>query len=168
MHNNVLANKIGALTLAISDLRGDEDISASSISTILTLHHWGAMSVTQLAGIIDLSQPATTRLLARLKTDGLVRERQVLGRVRPVALTGKGQKKARKLARDRAHMLSNILSPLSAKEQQSLDGALSKILIGLVDNRATARRLCRQCDHGICTGAKCPIGSEATRLERQV
>jgi len=37
----------------------------------------------------------------------------------------------------------------------------------MVDGRAYARHICRFCDHGICDGPRCPVGSAATELEQR-
>lgn len=169
MHDNILANKFGALGFALVEAsQPPDDLSSSSVSALMTLHHWGELPVTKLSAIVGLTQPATTRMLTSLKEAGLVSDGKVDGRLRPAALTQKGKRKAATLSKAREEALTSLLAPLNKSERTSMDTMLSKILSGVVDSRETARRLCRQCDHGICTGSACPIGTEATRLERRL
>jgi DNA-binding MarR family transcriptional regulator len=147
--------------------QGFGGLSNSSAAVLLTLHHRGAMSVTALARLVGLSQPACTRLL-----DGLVVARQVTrrkgrGREVLVAVTAQGRRRAQAMQRRRLDAAQALLAGLSRAERAALDRLLDRLVAVPVQDRAHARHLCRFCDHGICTRAICPIGAAATAIEER-
>jgi DNA-binding MarR family transcriptional regulator len=164
MHS-ITANKIGVLAFCVPDTSQQGTYSSSATSALLTLLDRGDMSVTELAAIIGLSQPATTRLISKLTSSGLTRQQNDGGRTKPVGLTAKGGRRAAKLKHTRQENLGALLSPLTDKEIRTLDHLLNKMLSCVADDRAQARHLCRQCDHDVCSGSTCPIGSSITNME---
>ncbi|MGH6948286.1 MAG: hypothetical protein ACREDZ_13225, partial [Kiloniellales bacterium] len=62
---------------------------------------------------------------------------------------------------------SALAAPLAAGEARQLSSLLARLLAAATRSRAGARRLCRFCDHGICQGASCPVGSRARALEKR-
>ena len=166
MHYNTLANKIGALSFALLDEADSSNTrSQSTISTLLTLFHWGDMPITHVAKIIGLSQSATTRLIETLRVEGLVRQGQTKGRLRPASLTAAGRRLAERLQSKRQSHLEFAIKSLSNTECEQLDIILSQVLAEFVEDRPSAKRLCRQCDHRICSGSDCPVGMRASELE---
>lgn len=167
MHNILFANKLGALLTELQD-EIDADMapfSDSSAAALLTLLHWGKTPVTELAAVLRLSQPATTRLVAKLVEQGLVERVEAPGRLAPVRLSTKGRSRARSLQARRIARLEQAMAPLKSSDREQLDRMLSSILAGLVKNRRHARQICRLCDHDICDGPLCPVGSAARAIE---
>ena len=77
----------------------------------------------------------------------------------PLTLTPKGRRQARRLSERRAARAAARLDVLTLEERRALDRLVTKLLHGAVEQRADARHLCRFCDHALCRGAGCPVGS---------
>ncbi|SMF02045.1 DNA-binding transcriptional regulator, MarR family [Tistlia consotensis] len=170
MHDDLTANLLGALATALSDRsqQGFEPLSPSSAAALLTLRHHGPLATTALAAILNLSQPAATRLLDRLEAEGLVaRKAEAAGRSVPLALTAAGRRRAERLQAARLAASRRALEALSTAERGTLHKLLAKALGGLTEDRSQARHLCRFCDHGLCDGPACPVGSAAGEKERR-
>lgn len=164
---HLLSNKLGALLTALSDLldRQCEPYSPSSSAALLTLLYHDQMPVMELARVLRLSQPAATRVVDRLETEGLVARVLDAGRIVPVRLTAVGQQAAQTLQDGRLALCERALGPLSEADRDGFDHILSKVLAGLVEDRSHARQICRLCDHGICDGPLCPVGCAARAIE---
>ena len=164
MNESLLANKLGALVVAVSDRLRDVETSAHAMT--LTLHHHGPMTVTELAAVVGLSQPAATRALQDLRRDDLVEATVDRGRQRPVRLTVRGTAAARSLEEARRARLLGCLGALEPTDHRVLDGLLTRLLEGMTPDQAGARRICRLCDHALCDGPDCPVGSRARTLDQ--
>ena len=162
------ANQLGALwaTLEQAVSRGFGEESASTAAALLTMLHWTELRVVALAGILGLSQPATTRLVDALVARGLARRTAISGREVRVGLTGSGRRHANALQQRREEVLTQLLQALDAPERAEFERLVSKILVAPVTDRAYARHVCRFCHHGVCTGAACSIGTRASAMER--
>ena len=166
MHYTLLANKLGALATLVADVPTIDGQSQSTAAALLTLHYHGPLMVTGLAAILGLSQPAASRLLDRLVSDRLAtRSRRPGARETLVDLTPGGRKIAEQAQTRRLERLQAVLAPLSTEQRQVLEQMLDAILALPIKNRDQARHLCRFCDHSLCDGAACPVGSAARRLE---
>jgi DNA-binding MarR family transcriptional regulator len=162
----IIANHLGALSVALTDTPARSGRSQASIASLLTLSHWGPLGVTEIAAILRLSQPATTRLLNKLKVEGLVELAcDGSGRERPMRLTAAGRELASSLQKERLGRIERALAVLDADEAEGFAKALVKMLDGLVEGRSHARHICRLCDHEMCDGPLCPVGMKATELE---
>ena len=161
------ANHLGAFATALTDRMSDADMAGgSSAAALLTLLHRGALPVTALADIVGLSQSAASRLIDRLKGEGLLTARPGReGRERPVALTAKGKRVAKGLQSARLGALNAALASLTDDERRRLDALLRKMFSAIVEGRAEARHICRFCDHANCIGPDCPVGSRAAEIE---
>ena len=166
MHINLVANKVGALVTALSDVLTSPQYSSSSDAALVTLFHRQPISVTSLAQILGLTQSATTRLVQRLKSEKLIQQQDMSGRERLLSLSKEGEQIAAALGKFRLDRIAEILSPLSDDDRQALDRIVSSLLINLVEDETHARHMCRHCDHGICRGEACPVGSEIRRKEK--
>ena len=164
----LFASKLGALGVLLSDVgeRVAGDLSASAAALLLTLRFRSALTATELADIVGIAQPTAVRVLDGLVRRGLVLRQQRSGRQAPLRLTTLGRKRAQQFLSARLRALGNLLSALSDDERAELEGLIDKLLSAATTSRAVARTTCRLCDHGICDGPKCPIGSRATELER--
>jgi DNA-binding MarR family transcriptional regulator len=69
------------------------DLPASHFPLLASLDRLGPLSVGELAEAVGATQPGVTRMLAKLRREGLVRSRQQISdrRVRTIALTQSGQ-----------------------------------------------------------------------------
>jgi MarR family transcriptional regulator, negative regulator of the multidrug operon emrRAB len=166
-------NVLGAFSLAVSDrlAAATEEAagaSASAPAALSTLLTYGGreISIDRLRTIIGLSHSATVRLVDRLSGVGLVeRRRGADGRELSLRLTSRGRGVARRVHRERAELLSSLLSPLDARQRRELEALLAPLVAKLVAGRREARNICRLCDHGACERASgCPVDSAATAL----
>lgn len=163
-----LASKLSALIVRLSDISEDlgAPYSPSSVAALLTLLHRPSLAVTELASILRLTQPSTTRLVDKLVRSGLVIRLAGSGKVTPITLTPSGEAAARGLQDRRLAAFARAIAILDEGERRALDGIVSKMLGEGVDNRRLARQICRFCDHAVCDGELCPVGSAATTAEK--
>ena len=171
MHDiSLIANKLGALGAVIDAALSDafDNLSASAAAALLTLHYHAPLTTTALSRIVRLSQPATTRLVEGLTSSGWVARSPGTGKGEiNLALTAKGRRKAERIQQQRIAALATLLSGLSNGQKQQLSALLDHVVEPVVTDRASARHLCRFCDHDICDGALCLIGCAATRVEQK-
>jgi DNA-binding MarR family transcriptional regulator len=138
------------------------EMSDSSAAALMTLHHLGAITASVLAPVLGLTQPATVRLIERLEAAGLAARGRRQGRHVPLTLTSKGRRQARRLNERRAARAAARLDVLTLEERGALDRLVTKLLRGAARSRVEARHLCRFCDHEICRGDDCPVGTGVT------
>lgn len=164
------ANRLLALSVWLQDIAATVHgrLSPSVVAALLTLKHRGEVTATELAAILGLSQPATTRLLEGLEKNGWVVRRGRSGRNIPFGLTGGGRKLAARLEAERLAQASRALSGLLNHERRMLDRLLVKMLGAESRSRGQACRLCRFCDHGVCRDGACPVGSSVMEEDRHV
>lgn len=165
----LIANHLAALGTMIQDRMTAEfgAMSPSATAVLLTLANRGPLPVSELAAILGVAQPTASRLLDGLVRDGLVVRRDRQGRRVTVALTRLGAAKARSQQRKRAKLAAELLAPLDRRERAALGELIAKLLSNATESRAFARTACRYCDHGLCQGEDCPIGSRADAIERE-
>jgi len=163
-------NKLGALGLLLTDaihgVLGEHSPSAASL--LSTLYYQGPMTATALAEVGGIAQPTAARVTGRLIRQGLIQREAHTGRTAPLRLTRLGKRQARTLQRVRLMAMNRLLSGLSKTERFHFEEAIDKILRHATHSRAFARTTCRLCDHSVCSGRLCPVGSKATALERQL
>jgi hypothetical protein len=86
-------------------------------------------------------------------------------RVVELELTGAGEDAARELLSARADTIALALAPLSPRERTQLERLVAKMLGALTADRASARHICRLCDHDACGhDGPCPVDAAATAL----
>ncbi len=166
MHINLLASKLQALSVAVADLADATSTgSRSRDAALLSLLHRRDITVTGLAAVLGLSQPATTRLVAALEREGLVHRVAPARRERLLRLTRAGTRAAGVTQDRRLSAVARQLGCLSDEQRTALDDLVSRVLASAADSAAEGRRLCRLCDHEICSGDDCPVGSAVRSRE---
>lgn len=164
MHDQRLANLLGAAALAINDVMLAEvhstgTVSASGASALVTLAQSPGLGVTDLGRRVGLSQSATTRMVDAMEAAGLIRRAPGAGRLVGVSLTPSGHETAGRILAARAGRLTELVSDLDAPEREALTELLVKLLARLYGEIGSADLLCRLCDRGCCTrSAVCPVG----------
>src|SRR5215472_10722143 len=145
MHVTLLASKLGALGVLLSDLgeRAGEDLSPSAAALLLTLRFRPGVTATELARIAGIAQPTAVRVLEGLSRRGLIARRTRSGRSAPLALTDAGKQRARRLLSERLRVIGTLLAALSAKERAGFEQVLDKLLAEATTSRAFARTTCR-------------------------
>lgn len=161
-------NHVSAFARLVVDRQAaaDEDLSPTAVAILLTLRHWQPMTVSDLARIAAIRQPSAHRVTTNLATAGLVARQVGAGRNIPLRLTSEGEATADRMQSSRARVVTEVLGPLSADEQRVLGVLSERMLAAATPNRATARHMCRFCDHSICAGPTCPVGTAASEHDR--
>ena len=105
-------------------------LSSSDAAALSAVHHFpDAPNVDLLARVLGLSSPGAVRLLDRLSAEGLARRVAATdGRVRSVALTAAGRRRAQAVTRARTELVERALEALSPTEQRQFGMLASKIL----------------------------------------
>jgi DNA-binding MarR family transcriptional regulator len=164
------ANLLGALALVVCDRMSDaigaaaghSDTAATTLSALLHFLH--RPSIDRLRQVLGLTSSGTVRLVDRLAGAGLVRRVSgVDGRATHLELTPAGRRAARRVSVARAGVLAGALTDLSQRERQTLDGLLSRVLVGFIRGPGAVRWMCRLCDMTACGRAagRCPVANEA-------
>ena len=128
-------------------------------------------SIDLLAQVLGLSSSGTVRLVDRLSAAGYVRRASGAdARTRSVVLTDAGRQAAAEVATARADLLSAALAGLTAEERLVFEGAVGRVLVGLVRGPGATAWICRLCDTTTCGRGQghCPVAnaSAATDIPR--
>jgi DNA-binding MarR family transcriptional regulator len=158
------ANLLGALAIAVVDrlheARIDDD--GRTLTATAALNHLRlrpGQNIDFLARFLQISHPATVRLVDRFEADGLVERRldPADARSRLLALTRAGERASRAATGERLELLDEILAPLTLQERRQLELLLEKLLGALTKDRWDARHICRLCDFPTCETPTCPV-----------
>lgn len=163
----LLANKLGAFTVLLADSleRACGELSSSAAALLLTLYYNRNTTATTLAKVACITQPTAARVLDGLVRRGLIERENRTGRTTLLRVTRTGEKKARALEAARLQAMNEVLSGLRERERTSLRQVLDTILASATTSRAQARTICRLCNHGLCHGRLCPVGTRASEIE---
>lgn len=161
------ANKLGAIGVLLGDAMAETagGLSPSAAALLLTLRYRGVMTGTALAAIGGISQPTAARITDGLIRRGLVERGKRKGRIAPLRLTRAGVRLADALQRARLDAMARLLEVLSEMERAAFERTLDKILAHATCSRTFGRMICRLCDHALCKGRLCPVGTKAATLE---
>jgi DNA-binding MarR family transcriptional regulator len=160
-----LTQLLGVLSLAATDrFRGaiEGSIGRGGAHAAALVHvdaHPGG-SVSALAAVLGVSQPATVKIADRLAADGLLERRRGADlRTWALHLTPSGKAAAAEILVARARELDGLVATLSPAEQQALEPLLEKLVAALADDRPDALQVCRLCDRDACCGSgpDCPL-----------
>ncbi len=159
-------NLLGALSLALTDrvaaaLDTTLGIGGNAATSLLSIGTRPGESIDQLSHVLGLTHSATVRIVDRLGQRGWVRRDRGGndGRTASLTLTSTGRAAFRRLLKARNAALHQVTGVLGDRENETLRKLLAKMLASLPGDRAEARHLCRTCEHGVCVGARCPVGS---------
>lgn len=164
MLNRLISNKIIALSTVITDACFVGQESTSNHAILVTLLHRPGIGVTELSGIVGLSQPATTRAVKKMRPEGFLTDDIKSGREKYLSLSKAGEQHARTIENQKFTTLQTMLSGLNDAELKALDKSISKILRQVTTEPKQAMRICRHCAHDICKGDDCPVGSQARAI----
>ena len=160
------ANLLGVLALAVTDrtnaaLGTALGAGGNAAAALLSVGARPGLSIDQLARVLGLSHSATVRLVDRLENRGWARRTRVGedGRTASVTLSRSGNTTFRRLLDVRHDALKRATAGLSRRERAALRTLLAKMLASLPGDRHEARHMCRLCEHSVCHGAACPVGS---------
>jgi DNA-binding MarR family transcriptional regulator len=170
MHDERLANLLGALALTVRDLMLDDVLratgtNASAAAAVTVAAQHPGLSVTELGRRIGLSQPAAARMMESLEARGLAERRPTATRSVAVHLTEEGRRVAEQIRNARTESLLALTDALGESERAVLSGLLDKLLDAAYERLPDHRLLCRLCDADACLsgGRSCPVGAAARR-----
>ncbi len=159
-------NLLGALSLALTDrvsaaLETTLGVGANAGPALLSIGTRPGESIDQLSHVLGLTHSATVRIVDRLTQRGWVRRDRGGndGRTASLTLTSTGRAVFRRLLKARNTAVNQVTGVLGDRENETLRKLLAKMLASLPGDRAEARHICRTCEHGVCVGARCPVGS---------
>ncbi len=161
-----LAQLLGAVSLAATD-RSRASVEHSlgrggaHAGALVHLDAYPGESVQALADVLDVSQPATVKIVDRLVSDGLAQRRPGAdNRTLALHLTPAGRRAAAAVLADRSTALGELLSVLEHDERARLEPLLAKLVAALAEDRPGALTVCRMCDREVCCGDPdgCPLG----------
>jgi DNA-binding MarR family transcriptional regulator len=133
-------------------------IGSSEVGALLTCLSFGEMGVGELGQVLGLTGSGAVRLVDRLEHDGLIIRQARQGRSVSVRLSARGRQRAEKVRQRRLGAIEEIVGSLPVDERRQLAELLDKLLHSAGLDAATARTVCRFCDHRRCDGEVCPVG----------
>lgn len=129
-------------------------------AALLSIETWPDRSIDFLANVVGLTHSATVRLVARLEAEGWVeRGAGADGRVVALRLKRAGRKRVQAARNARRDQLAAFAEHFHPGALEEFERALTRFLRDPSRTRQEARHSCRFCDHTVCRGAACPIGS---------
>ena len=162
------ANLLGAFAVAVVDRLhearlGQNDRGLTATAALNHLRLRPDRNIDFLARVLQISHPATVRLVNRLETEGLVERRpdREDARSRSLRLTRAGRRAAVAAAKKRLDVLEDVVATLTATERRQLEPVLEKLLAALTADRWDARHICRLCDFPTCETPTCPVDQAA-------
>lgn len=158
--SELTADWVGVLAAAVEARAADAagGVGVSEVGALLTCLSFGEVGIGELGGVLGLTGSGAVRLADRLERDGLIIRQARRGRSVSVRLSARGRRRAQELRRRRLAAIEFLVGSLSAVEREQLSGLLDKLLHNAGLDAATARTVCRFCDHRRCDGDACPVG----------
>jgi DNA-binding MarR family transcriptional regulator len=157
-------NLLGAFAIGCADAQ-DAAMAAvgldpAELAALLAVHARPGSKVDDIALTTGLTHSGAVRVIDRLSRANWVERRAGRDR-RAVAIhcSRKGHEKARLALALRRKGLQEAASGLTKAELAAFRRLARKFLARLPRHRPDAWRICRLCDHGVCTGSDCPVGS---------
>ena len=164
------ANLLGALAGAVVDeyrapLTAPPNRNTTSAAALKLIGDADGCSNRELSQALDLTHPATVRLVDRLVDAGLVERRAGTDR-RAVALrlTDAGGRRVRALLALLAGALDAIVDVLPAEQRRQLDRIAETLLRTMTGSPLGGARICRLCDEQACPPGRCPVHLRAHEL----
>lgn len=163
-----LANILGALGVGVSDLAGSAAMSATdldetAVAALLTVAARPGQAISDLAAGLGITHSGAVRTVDRLQGLGLMERHQFTDDRRTIrlTLTGRGAELADRALSARRTALAGLLEHVDRTAIPVLGQAIEAMLRGLPRTRRDAWHICRLCEHAVCHGTACPVGSAA-------
>lgn len=166
-----LPNLLGAAAVGLRDLLDRLAVEVTGLqgegaAALVTVGSRPGRPVEHLRRSVGLSHSGGVRLVDRLEERGWIeRVAPNGGREVHLFLTPTGEGIFRRLLDARRTALERVLTPLPDEDRAALERGLESLLAALPSGRTEAWRICRLCDHGVCRGPVCPVGSSVDARE---
>lgn len=161
-----LANVLGALGVGLSDVAGSAVTSATGLdetaaAALLAVAARPGQPISDLAAGLGVTHSGAVRTADRLQDLGLVERYHLAAdrRVTLLKLTIRGVALADHALSARRAALAGLLERVDQAAMPSLRRTIEAILGGLPRTRHDAWHICRLCEHAVCHGTACPVGS---------
>ncbi|HLI12017.1 MAG TPA: MarR family transcriptional regulator [Alphaproteobacteria bacterium] len=161
----LLSNLLGALALGCADLQHvamgrAAGLGAAELAALLAVFTRPGSTIGEVASTTALTHSGAVRVTDRLAAAGLVKRREGRDR-RTVTLrcTAAGRERAEHALAARRAALGALVATLPSADAATLRRLAARLLARLPADRAEARRICRLCEHAVCRGTDCPVGS---------
>lgn len=157
-------NLLGALAVGCSDLQQSAlaplQLTPAELAALLAVYTRPGSTVGEVALTTGLTHSGAVRVLDRLGEAGWTERRTGRDR-RTVAIhcTPEGRRTARLALSLRQAALRDLSAGLGRRDVAALRSLAKKLLSRLPHDRRDAWRICRLCDHGVCSGSDCPVGT---------
>jgi len=158
-----LNNRLGALSLAISDLvdqafRANLPVQGSDAHALVLISQKRSLKIDTLARQCRLAHSSTVRLVDRLEKSGYVyRHSGIDKRAVLLSLTTDGAAMVERILKTREDTLAQRLACLDPGEGQLLLGLVNRLLESLTTDAPSGEHICRQCDETACDLETCPV-----------
>jgi DNA-binding MarR family transcriptional regulator len=161
-----LANVLGALGVGLSDVTGSAVMSATGLdetaaAALLTVAARPGQPISDLAAGLGITHSGAVRTADRLQDLGVVERYHLAAdrRITRLKLTSHGAALADQALSARRTALAGLLERVDQAAIPALSQAIEVILRGLPRTRHDAWHICRLCEHAVCHGTACPVGS---------
>jgi DNA-binding MarR family transcriptional regulator len=157
-------NLLGAFAVGCADAQdvamGAVGLDPAELAALLAVHARPGSKVDDIALTTGLTHSGAVRVIDRLSRANWVERRTGRDR-RTVAIhcSREGREKARLALALRREALRDAARGLTKEELAAFRRLAKKLLARLPRHRPDAWRICRLCDHGVCRGSECPVGS---------
>jgi len=161
-----LANILGALGVGLSDVAGSAVMSATGLdettaAALVTVAARPGQPISDLAAGLNITHSGAVRTADRLQDLGLAERYHLAAdrRVTRLRLTSRGTALADEALDARRTALAGLLEEVDEAAIPALSQAIEAILRRLPRTRSDAWHICRLCEHAVCQGTACPVGS---------
>lgn len=154
--HNIIAAWAGAVSDAVrTATEQSTHLTGAAPAALVAIVADPGLSINQLHRILKLTHPGTVRLVDRLEELGWVRRGHGTGRILRLEPTRAGRQAERELAAARAQAVNQMLDTLPEADVRALATLVDSMLGKNTGDVDAMRRLCRLCDHHVCT--PCPV-----------
>lgn len=167
--STTISNLLGALCVGVGDLQNDAMSDAASIdptmlTALLAIYTRPDGSIGVVARTAYVSHSGAVRTIDRLVALGLVLRRLCAGdrRVAALTCTPAGAALAERALNARRSALDGLIAETlhGTADRAAATHLLERLLACLHPaTREAAWRICRLCEHAVCRGSDCPVGS---------
>ena len=165
-----LANLLGAFACALGDeverkAEQSTQRSVASAIALIQLEPQRGGSLAELQSALGLTQPSVTRIVQKLRDDGLVDvvRQGADGRVIHINLTTRGLESRTQALKGRESAILPLIAALDQQQHQAVQTLIERALTVLTPDRAASDRACRFCDLGVCPQERCPAEPNSRR-----